>query len=115
MRALILAAAVALGTLVVDTGEAQAWTWGRFYGTGYYPSIAYTPGYYPQTFPENNWGSGGYSYYPSYQDYTYPSYNAYYPGYYNNYNLGYTSGIYAPPYRSYYSPGTVYQGYYRGY
>lgn len=108
MKSLLLAVAVTLGTLMA-TSEAQAWTWGRFYGTGYYPSVGYTPSYYPSV------PSLDYSYYPSYQNYTYPTYNAYYPGYYNNYNLGYTSGVYAPPYRDYYAPGALYRGYYRGY
>jgi hypothetical protein len=109
MRALIVAAAVTIGSLALAPTEAQAWTWGRFYGTGYSQSSGYAPSYYPA--PSS---APGYDYYPSYQNYTYPQYNSYSNGYYNNYNLGYGSGLYAPPYRSYYVPGTYY-GYGRGY
>ena len=113
MRVLMLTTALA-GSLFLAS-EAQAQGWGRMYGTGYStPDASYSQSYYPGYYPGSS-----YYYYPSYQGY--PGYSpsesrSYYDnGYYNNYNLGYSSGLYAPPYRSYYAPGAMYRGYQRGY
>jgi hypothetical protein len=138
MRTLITATAVALGSLALLPAEAQAWTWGRFYGTGYVTSSDAPPSYSYSTAPAGT----GYVYYPGYNQYyltptyNYLGYNAWYPSYDASYyyNRGYVIGPYGsavPGYNNYYYPrgttiapygmavpgnysqGTTYPGYYQ--
>jgi hypothetical protein len=104
----------ALGLSALTPADAQAWTWGRFYGTGYaptpvapvsaidrftaVPSPAPAPGpsCYPGYQPNN---------FPAYQSDTFPAYKMQYPGY----NPG---TVYPMPLRpNHYAPGShLYSG-----
>jgi hypothetical protein len=104
MRSKILSLTAALAVfagVAALPSHAQAWNWGRFYGTGNYPSYGYWPSYYAT--PTVN--------YPTYRNYYMPTYNAYYPGYNRYYYPGYSTyapGAYYPTYRNYYRQAPVY-------
>ena len=108
MKTLILTAIATVGTLLF-AAEAQAWTWGRMYGTGYQVSE-------PPTLNFASDYSSGYNaprdYDPYRPYYSTPAFNRPYEDFrsnnsYNNYNR-------APPYRSSYAPVSINRGADRG-
>jgi len=103
---------VAVGSVLSMGSESWAWNWGRFHTASSVqpaPAVAEPPrlSAYAPPAPHSEC-----SYTPSYQTYAFPGYSMRYPGYYEIYNRG-TGGLYGPPYRSSYLPGTYFANPYR--